>query len=304
MMFDYGLKFLFYSRRKRLIWSSLQMMNIKLDPSRHNLDDRQQKTSCCSVYDCNMWSIPFSGFIRWFTFHGHIEMSNKRQRDVATPNVELIEIYEDLANESEDVRLRAAHKLLSEFSRPNGSSQEKLKVILRRLFRGLCSSRKAARLGFSIALTEFLAQIFQYPVEETGLSQNSIVEILDKQTASPSNTSGQVCSTRAIILTMSDNYSGWARSLLRPAFRGWGDCQVMHSFQTSTVFTAMAWFIAAYLWPCTQEAMAKTRMWLAVLQFYQLSSVFESWTWFCHRCHRIDEGQQSNPHTRRCRRLG
>lgn len=127
-------------------------------------------------------------------------MSNKRQRDVTNPDTELIEIFEDLANECEEIRLRAAHKLLSEFSQPSGSSQEKLKAILRRLFRGLCSSRKAARLGFSIALTEFLAQISQCPVEETGLSRNSIVEILDNQTVSPGNTSGQVCSTGMITL--------------------------------------------------------------------------------------------------------
>jgi DNA polymerase phi len=122
-----------------------------------------------------------------------IKMASKRRRDVSTADTRLIEIYEDLANENEEIRLKAAHTLLSEFARPTSSSQQKIKTILQRLFRGLCSSRKAARLGFSVALTEFLAQIFQSPVEERGLSQNDILGILDKDTISGGNTSGQVC---------------------------------------------------------------------------------------------------------------
>jgi DNA polymerase phi len=120
-------------------------------------------------------------------------MASKRRRDVSTADTRLIEIYEDLANENEEIRLKAAHTLLSEFARPTSSTQQKIKTILQRLFRGLCSSRKAARLGFSVALTEFLAQIFQSPVEERGLSQNDILGILDKDTISGGNTSGQVC---------------------------------------------------------------------------------------------------------------
>lgn len=124
---------------------------------------------------------------------GTVEMASKRRRDVGTPDTQLIEIYEDLANENEEIRLRAAHTLLSKFSVPSSSSPQKLRTIVQRLFRGLCSSRKAVRLGFSVALTEFLAQIFQYPVEETGLSHKDILEILDKQTVADGSTSGQVC---------------------------------------------------------------------------------------------------------------
>lgn len=119
-------------------------------------------------------------------------MAGKRGRDIATPDTRLIEIYEDLANENEEIRLRAAHTLLSEFAQPTSISHQKIKAILQRLFRGLCSSRKAARLGFSIALTEFLAQIFQYPVEETGLAHDHLLPILEKQTLVEGSTSGQV----------------------------------------------------------------------------------------------------------------
>lgn len=119
-------------------------------------------------------------------------MASKRRRDVATIDALLVEIYDDLANENEEIRLRAAHTLLSKFASPASCSQEKIESILQRLFRGLCSSRKAARLGFSIALTEFLAQIFQYPARETSLTQDQILLILDKQTTIGGSTSGQV----------------------------------------------------------------------------------------------------------------
>lgn len=125
-------------------------------------------------------------------------MASKRRRDVATLDTQLIEIYDDLANENQAIRLRAAHTLLSKFASPDSNSQQKIKTILQRLFRGLCSSRKAARLGFSIALTEFLAQIFQYPAEQTGLARSDILVILDKQTVPEGSTSGQVCNVPVI----------------------------------------------------------------------------------------------------------
>jgi DNA polymerase phi len=126
------------------------------------------------------------------------EMASKRRRETTTPDTALIEIYEDLANENEEIRLRAAHSLLSKFARPASGSQTKIKTVLQRLFRGLCSSRKAARLGFSVALTEFLAQISQYPIEETGLEYKDIFDILDKATITEGSTSGQVCIIRTI----------------------------------------------------------------------------------------------------------
>jgi DNA polymerase phi len=120
-------------------------------------------------------------------------MASKRRRDIATQNTQLVEVYEDLANDNQDIRLRAAHTLVSKFAVPDSGSLQKIQAILRRLFRGLCSSRKAARLGFSVALTEFLAQIFSYPVEQTALSQIEVLNILDKQTVSDGSTTGQVC---------------------------------------------------------------------------------------------------------------
>ena len=106
----------------------------------------------------------------------------------------MIEIYEDLANENDQIRLKAAHALLSQVSAENEPSNQKLIEILTRLIRGLCSGRKAARLGFSIALTELLAQHLHLDAQTTSqqLSLPGVLELLIKQTDFRGNVSGQV----------------------------------------------------------------------------------------------------------------
>ena len=119
-------------------------------------------------------------------------MSKKRAREVKATDTQLIEIYEDLANESEEIRLKAAHTLLTKFSDPVSTTLEQHKVIIGRLFRGLCSGRKAARLGFSIALTEFLSQVFEPYLDSGRISGLDIIKNLESQTAAEGGTSGQV----------------------------------------------------------------------------------------------------------------
>lgn len=117
-------------------------------------------------------------------------MSKKRKREV---DLELVKVYEDLANEQENVRLGAAHTLLSKIFKPGVTSEEQTKTILTRLFRGLCSSRKAARLGFSVALTELLSQLplVQEGGEEDTLSISTVVDICEAQTLPEGGTSSQ-----------------------------------------------------------------------------------------------------------------
>ena len=123
-------------------------------------------------------------------------MSKKRLREHPTVDTHLVEIYEDLASVDEKIRLEAAHRLLTEFVHQKKASGEQLNEILRRLIRGLCSSRKAARLGFSIALTEFLVELFGHDKEQVeGLqSLTELLETLKVQTHITSNVSGQVSS--------------------------------------------------------------------------------------------------------------
>ncbi|KAL4945666.1 hypothetical protein BDV06DRAFT_230140 [Aspergillus oleicola] len=90
----------------------------------------------------------------------HHAASKKRRREPINVNTKLIEIYEDLASENDEIRLKAAQALVSQFTPDKTPTDEEVQKTLSRLFRGLCSSRKAARIGFSIALTEVLAQVF------------------------------------------------------------------------------------------------------------------------------------------------
>ncbi|MCJ1473397.1 DNA-directed DNA polymerase, partial [Lambiella insularis] len=119
-------------------------------------------------------------------------MSKKRRRESSGVDTEVVEIYEDLANEDEEVRLRAAKALLSRVLPDNNPSNEELEKILKRLFRGLCSSRKAARLGFSVALTEFLVQgSARCQASDQAQDISAIIDTLEAQTRIPVHVSGQ-----------------------------------------------------------------------------------------------------------------
>jgi DNA polymerase phi len=118
-------------------------------------------------------------------------MSKKRPREATAADTRLIEIYDDLANEDEEIRLKAAHALLSQFSYKD-TPIEQHKTILKRLFRGLCSGRKAARLGFSVALTEFLSEVFPPYINDQKVNAPEIIDLLESQTAVDGSTSGQV----------------------------------------------------------------------------------------------------------------
>lgn len=110
--------------------------------------------------------------------------NGKRPREISNINTDLVGIYEDLASENGEIRLKAGLRLLS-----TKYSDTELDKILNRLFRGLCSSRKAARLGFSIALTEFLAH---YAGSDHHFSLETVFQILREQTEPAPGSSGQV----------------------------------------------------------------------------------------------------------------
>ena len=124
-------------------------------------------------------------------------MSRKRLREHPTVDTHLVEIYEDLANVDEKIRLKAAHSLLTGFICQENASLEQLNEILRRLIRGLCSSRKAARLGFSVALTELLVELFGHNNKHAQGFQaiTELLETLKIQTHVSGNVSGQVSSS-------------------------------------------------------------------------------------------------------------
>ena len=122
-------------------------------------------------------------------------MSKKRPREQPAIDVQLVEIYEDLANVDEGVRLKAAQALLTNFVAARKSTGEQLNEIVRRLLRGLCSGRKAARLGFSVALTELLTELLGSGGKDVAGLQNvfEVIDTLTQQSQVSGNVSGQVC---------------------------------------------------------------------------------------------------------------
>ena len=124
-------------------------------------------------------------------------MSKKRRREQPAIDTQLVEIYDDLANVDEEIRLKAAQALLNNFVANGKSTGEQLNEILRRLLRGLCSGRKAARLGFSIVLTELLTELLGQSGNGVAGVQNTLelVETLKEQSQVSSSVSGQVCTS-------------------------------------------------------------------------------------------------------------
>lgn len=120
--------------------------------------------------------------------------SRKRRREPYNVDVKLVEIYEDLANEKDEIRLKAAQELVSRFTPEAKPTDEQIQKALQRLFRGLCSGRKAARVGFSIALTEVLAQVFSSSrkSDSTEVNISKVLEIWESVSDAGGSESGQV----------------------------------------------------------------------------------------------------------------
>lgn len=120
------------------------------------------------------------------------QASKKRRREPYNVDVKLVELYEDLASEKDEIRLKAAQGLISQFTPDKNPEDDKIKKALQRLFRGLCSGRKAARIGFSIALTELLTQIFSVKRESSEFGFSDALSIWESQSNSSGSESGQV----------------------------------------------------------------------------------------------------------------
>lgn len=118
--------------------------------------------------------------------------AKKRRREPFNVDTKLVEIYDDLANENDEIRLKAAQALVSQFTPDKNPTDEQIQKALQRLFRGLCSSRKAARIGFSIALTEVLAQVFAAPRDSSELTVSRVLNTWESQSNASGSESGQV----------------------------------------------------------------------------------------------------------------
>ena len=117
-------------------------------------------------------------------------MSKKRRREPASAQSQSVEIYEDLAHEHAEIRLKAAKKLLNSINDDQNPSHSEVETVVKRLIRGLCSARKSARFGYAVALTELLMQLWGPDAtqgEKLQLSVSDILTLVEEQTETASN---------------------------------------------------------------------------------------------------------------------
>lgn len=123
------------------------------------------------------------------------EAPAKRRRQISESHLKLSKLYEDLAAESDNVRIEAAKQLIVKFSPENKPAAKDVEATLSRLIKGLCSQRKAARVGFSLTLTELLRQIFgsgKNAIEGLELDVAAIVKMVEEKTKVEGNVPGRV----------------------------------------------------------------------------------------------------------------
>ncbi|KAF2625190.1 hypothetical protein BU25DRAFT_412994 [Macroventuria anomochaeta] len=120
------------------------------------------------------------------------EAPAKRRKQLSEEHLKLSKLYEDLAAESDEVRFEAAKQLIVKFSPESKPAAKEVETALTRLIKGLCSQRKAARVGFSLTLTELLRQIFG-SVKIAGLDHDvaSIIKMVDEKTEIEGNVPGR-----------------------------------------------------------------------------------------------------------------
>jgi DNA polymerase phi len=122
----------------------------------------------------------------------------KRRRQVNEEQLKLSKLYEDLTAESDDVRFEAAKQLIVKFSPESNPNGKDVQIALVRLIKGLCSQRKAARVGFSLTLTELLREIFgqkETLLEGLDLDVASLIQLVEEKTKVEGNVPGRVSSS-------------------------------------------------------------------------------------------------------------
>ncbi|KAK4548848.1 hypothetical protein LTR36_008621 [Oleoguttula mirabilis] len=122
-----------------------------------------------------------------------IHPSRKRRVDYSEADAQLAKTYNDLADEVPAVRLKAAGTLLKRLSAKSPSQVTFVDEALTRLVKGLCSGRKAARLGFSVALSEVLRLAFELAYEHhaTELRLDAVTGKIVRLTEPEGKVSGQ-----------------------------------------------------------------------------------------------------------------
>ncbi|KAF2876802.1 hypothetical protein BDV95DRAFT_625943 [Massariosphaeria phaeospora] len=126
--------------------------------------------------------------------NGTPEVPAKRRRQLNEADLKLSKLYEDLAADDDGVRLEAAKQLIVRFSPESYPTAEEVEKALNRLIRGLCSHRKAARVGFCVTLTELLRQVLgqsEQSIPDLHHDARSIIDMVEEKTKVEGNATGQ-----------------------------------------------------------------------------------------------------------------
>jgi DNA polymerase phi len=133
---------------------------------------------------------------------GEVEFDTKNPNDTPLAkrlkrddkDASLGKIYNNLSDEVQLVRIKAAGDLIKSISsQPETERDAVVHTAESRLIRGLCSGRKAARLGFSIALTELFRLKFNVTKHSSGSSTLLLptLRAIEDLTQPDGNISGQ-----------------------------------------------------------------------------------------------------------------
>lgn len=124
----------------------------------------------------------------------------KRSRVVPEEDRKLSGILDQLADEDAETRIKAAKDLLELLA---DATREPTEKAFKRLIRGLCSGRKAARYGFFVAFTELLRQKFPDGAElPDGIMLDDVLPTISQLTQAGSSSLGQVSATSKLMLCL------------------------------------------------------------------------------------------------------
>ncbi|KXL44188.1 hypothetical protein M433DRAFT_155175 [Acidomyces richmondensis BFW] len=90
----------------------------------------------------------------------HVHPSRKQRLESGEVDLRLAEFYNDLADDMQEVRYRAAMSIVQALTVTSPHQVHRIDKSLTRLIKGVCSGRQSARLGFSVALAEVLHVAF------------------------------------------------------------------------------------------------------------------------------------------------
>jgi hypothetical protein len=200
-------------------------------------------------------------------------ISGKRQRVYTEEDAEFAKIYDNLAHEVTKVRIEAAKRLLAKVSSSDSPDVESLAKVLSRLIRGLCSSRKAARSGFFMALTEVLhMKEFQLPNHEIESELGArLLQFVDEGTSAAGQASTQVyyknlAWTRLAmayrIIAGEERQRDWSDACL-PSY-----CRIWVCLWTERFRVIMENYSTEYVYPSARSGLVTRGMLLCSLQIH------------------------------------